>query len=143
MTEHHAPSTHATYTSQPGDLDTVLRHYIADPHSQLGARAVGVDVRHRGLAVNGAAGVHGTLELLRQELDQAWGYAAKRMCSTWSLAWLPSRMAGATAPCIRRHQGRDVVLKLMQTNEYGKRVCHGVASVRYDSARDRVLRCDA
>jgi hypothetical protein len=30
-----------------------------------------------GLAVNGAAGVHGMLELLRQELDQVMGYCGQ------------------------------------------------------------------
>ena len=44
----------------------------------LGARAVGVGrPLYWGLAVNGAAGVHGMLELLRQELDQAMGYCGQ------------------------------------------------------------------
>jgi 4-hydroxymandelate oxidase len=44
----------------------------------LGARAVGVGrPLYWGLAVNGAEGVHGMLELLRQELDQALGYCGQ------------------------------------------------------------------
>jgi 4-hydroxymandelate oxidase len=44
----------------------------------LGARAVGVGrPLYWGLAVNGAEGVHGMLELLRQELDQVLGYCGQ------------------------------------------------------------------
>jgi isopentenyl diphosphate isomerase/L-lactate dehydrogenase-like FMN-dependent dehydrogenase len=44
----------------------------------LGARAVAVGrPLYWGLAVNGAEGVHGMLELLRQELDQALGYCGQ------------------------------------------------------------------
>ena len=41
MTEHHAPSTHATCTSHPGDLDTVLRRYMADPTASWGLGTFG------------------------------------------------------------------------------------------------------
>jgi isopentenyl diphosphate isomerase/L-lactate dehydrogenase-like FMN-dependent dehydrogenase len=48
------------------------------PYGELGARAVGVGrPLYWGLAVNGAAGVHGMLELLRQELDQVMGYCGQ------------------------------------------------------------------
>ena len=44
----------------------------------LGARAVGVGrPLYWGLAVNGAEGVHGMLELLRDELDQVVGYCGQ------------------------------------------------------------------
>ncbi len=44
----------------------------------LGARAVGVGrPLYWGLAVNGAEGVHGMLEVLRNELDQALGYCGQ------------------------------------------------------------------
>jgi len=44
----------------------------------LGARAVGVGrPLYWGLAVNGAEGVHGMLELLRSELDQVLGYCGQ------------------------------------------------------------------
>ena len=44
----------------------------------LGARAVGVGrPLYWGLAVNGAEGVHGMLELLRNELDQVLGYCGQ------------------------------------------------------------------
>jgi 4-hydroxymandelate oxidase len=44
----------------------------------LGARAVGVGrPLYWGLAVNGAEGVHGMLELLRHELDQVLGYCGQ------------------------------------------------------------------
>jgi 4-hydroxymandelate oxidase len=44
----------------------------------LGARAVGVGrPLYWGLAVNGAEGVHGMLEVLRQELDQVMGYCGQ------------------------------------------------------------------
>ena len=41
MTEHHAQSTHETRTSQAVDLDTVLRHYIADPTASWGLGTFG------------------------------------------------------------------------------------------------------
>jgi 4-hydroxymandelate oxidase len=44
----------------------------------LGVRAVGVGrPLYWGLAVNGAEGVHGMLELLRSELDQVLGYCGQ------------------------------------------------------------------
>lgn len=44
----------------------------------LGARAVGVGrPLYWGLAVNGAEGVHGMLEILRRELDQVMGYCGQ------------------------------------------------------------------
>jgi hypothetical protein len=41
MTEHHTQSTHETRTSQVVNLDTVLRHYIADPTASWGLGTFG------------------------------------------------------------------------------------------------------
>jgi hypothetical protein len=41
MTEHHAPSTHVTRTGQAVALDTVLRHYLADPTASWGLGTFG------------------------------------------------------------------------------------------------------
>ena len=94
MTEHHAPSTHATCTSHPGDLDTVLRHYMADPTASWGLGTFGAIAEFHRTADEPASldtdttlhvvTARGALRISGTEDVRAWAYELPAGGDHWS-----------------------------------------------------------
>ena len=94
MTEHHAPSTHTTCTSHPGDLDTVLRHYMADPTASWGLGTFGAIAEFHRTADEPASldtdttlhvvTARGALRISGTEDVRAWAYELPAGGDHWS-----------------------------------------------------------
>ena len=94
MTEHHAPSTHATCPRQAVPLDTVLRHYLADPTASWGLGTFGAiaefhrtDEEPASLDIDTRLHVvtaRGALRISRTEDVRAWAYELPAGGDQWS-----------------------------------------------------------
>jgi len=94
MTEHHTPSTHTTGTSHPGDLDTVLRHYLADPTASWGLGTFGAIAEFHRTADEVASldttttlhvvTARGALHISGTEDVRAWAYELPAGGDQWS-----------------------------------------------------------